>query len=113
VLAGREHIGIAGISMGGYGAVKTALKHPELVGFAGTMSGALDITRRHPSLKRWEHSGKIWTIFGATENGRKDEDVFDLVERQRDGNRVKWFSSCSEQDSLLAVNRRCIRAARE
>jgi S-formylglutathione hydrolase FrmB len=25
VLAGREHIGIAGISMGGYGAVKTAL----------------------------------------------------------------------------------------
>jgi putative tributyrin esterase len=30
VLRGREHRGVAGISMGGYGAVKLALKHPEL-----------------------------------------------------------------------------------
>jgi len=29
-LRGREHTGISGISMGGYGAVKLALKHPEL-----------------------------------------------------------------------------------
>jgi S-formylglutathione hydrolase FrmB len=37
---GREHTGVAGISMGGYGAVKLALKHPALYGFVGTMSGA-------------------------------------------------------------------------
>jgi S-formylglutathione hydrolase FrmB len=49
VLRGREHAGIAGISMGGYGAVKLALQHPELYGFAGGMSGALDITRRSAS----------------------------------------------------------------
>jgi S-formylglutathione hydrolase FrmB len=53
LLTEREHTGIAGISMGGYAAVKLALKHPELYSFAGTMSGALDITRRPASLRRW------------------------------------------------------------
>src|SRR5205807_9687513 len=52
VLRGRQHMGVAGISMGGYGAVKLALKHPELYTFVGTMSGALDITRRPASLRR-------------------------------------------------------------
>jgi len=38
VLEGREHTGIAGISMGGYGAVKLALKHPEVYAFGGSMN---------------------------------------------------------------------------
>ncbi|HMA18599.1 MAG TPA: alpha/beta hydrolase-fold protein, partial [Thermoanaerobaculia bacterium] len=33
--------GITGISMGGFGAVKTALKHPELFGTVSSLSGAL------------------------------------------------------------------------
>jgi poly(3-hydroxybutyrate) depolymerase len=34
VLRGREHTGVAGISMGGYGAVKLALKHPHSTGLS-------------------------------------------------------------------------------
>jgi putative tributyrin esterase len=37
--AGRA---VAGLSMGGYGALKFALKHPDVFSFAGSMSGALD-----------------------------------------------------------------------
>src|SRR4030095_4148863 len=33
--------GIAGLSMGGYGALKFGLKHPEMFAFAASMSGAL------------------------------------------------------------------------
>lgn len=41
VLPGQGARGITGISMGGYGAVKTALKHPELFGSVSSLSGAL------------------------------------------------------------------------
>src|SRR4029077_1401425 len=78
VLKGREHTGIAGISMGGYGAVKLALKHPELYGFAGNMSGSLDITRRAASVPRWGQTWRIWMTFGVRPSTRRDEDVFDL-----------------------------------
>jgi S-formylglutathione hydrolase FrmB len=47
----REDTGVAGISMGGCGAVKLAIKHPALYGSVGTMSGALDITRRPASMR--------------------------------------------------------------
>jgi S-formylglutathione hydrolase FrmB len=41
VLPGKASRGITGISMGGYGAVKTALRHPELYGSVSSLSGAL------------------------------------------------------------------------
>jgi putative tributyrin esterase len=37
----RDGRAIAGLSMGGYGALKFGVKHPELFAFAGSMSGAL------------------------------------------------------------------------
>src|SRR6185503_6649341 len=37
----REARAIAGLSMGGYGAIKFGVKYPELFGFAASMSGAL------------------------------------------------------------------------
>ena len=36
---------IAGLSMGGYGAVKLALKYPDLFAFAGSLSGAFNAER--------------------------------------------------------------------
>jgi S-formylglutathione hydrolase FrmB len=41
VLPGKRARGITGISMGGYGAVKTALKHPGLYASVSSLSGAL------------------------------------------------------------------------
>ena len=106
VLRGREHTGVAGISMGGYGAVKLALKHPELYSFAGSMSGALDITRRDASVRRWGQTLRIWNIFGVRLKARRDEDVFDLLESAKEVQSATWFESCGKDDPLLAVNER-------
>jgi putative tributyrin esterase len=115
VLAGREHRGIAGISMGGYGAVKLALKHPEFYGFAANMSGPLDITSRPASLRRWGKALQVWTIFGVSPATRQDEDVFSLLERSPadELQNMKWFSSCGKSDPLYAVNARFIREMRQ
>jgi S-formylglutathione hydrolase FrmB len=113
VLSGREHRGIAGISMGGYGAAKLSLKHPELYTFTGIMSGALDITRRPPSLRRWGQTWRIWTIFGFRPSARGDEDVFSLLRQRKDAPPSKWFVSCGENDPLLNVNERFARQIRQ
>jgi len=101
VLRGREH---AGISMGGYGAVKVALKHPELYRFAGNMSGSLDITRRAASIPRWRQTWRIWMTFGVRRSTRRDEDVFDLLDGAAEVQKVTWFVSCGKDDPLLSVN---------
>jgi putative tributyrin esterase len=113
VMKGREHTGIGGISMGGYGAVKLALKHPELYGFAASMSGALDITRRPASLRRWGQTWRIWMIFGVQPRSREDEDVFDLLDRDLSLQSTNWFESCGQNDPLRGVNARFVRRMHE
>lgn len=104
VLIGREHTGIAGLSMGGYGAIKLTLKHPEEYGFAGSMSGALDITEREPSWRRLQQTARLWRVFGTPAEFRHDEDVFELMHRSSSLQQVDWFVSCGEKDSLYPVN---------
>ena len=113
VLAGREHTGIAGISMGGYGAAKLSLKHPDLYGFTGIISGVLDITRRPASWHRWGQTCRIWTIFGLRRSTRRDEDVFDLLGDSKQLPQATWFISCGEIDPLHAVGMRFARLMRQ
>ena len=47
-LKGREGRSIAGLSMGGYGALKFGLKYPDKFVFAASISGALDAARHGP-----------------------------------------------------------------
>ncbi len=52
VLAGREHVGIDGISLGGLHALWTGLGHPEVFGSVGAMQAAVR-TRVEPVLRRY------------------------------------------------------------
>ncbi len=113
VLTGREHTGIAGISMGGYGAAKLSLKHPDLYGFTGIMSGALDITRRPASLRRFGQTWRIWTIFGLQRSTRSDEDVFDTLNNSKQLPQTTWFISCGGIDPLHDVGERFARQMRQ
>lgn len=45
ISAAREDTFVAGLSMGGYGAFKLALTHPERYAFAASLSGATDMAR--------------------------------------------------------------------
>src|SRR5271170_3822902 len=46
IAADRQRRAIAGVSMGGFGAIVLALKHPQLFGFAGGISAGFDIPSR-------------------------------------------------------------------
>jgi len=52
----RNHRAITGLSMGGHGALYLALKHPDLFGSAGSMSGGVDL-RPFPS--EWDIAKRI------------------------------------------------------
>jgi S-formylglutathione hydrolase FrmB len=65
VLGAQRSRGITGISMGGYGAVKTALRHPELYGSVSSVSGAI-IPFEWEELKRynWVARFTLMRVFG-------------------------------------------------
>jgi putative tributyrin esterase len=67
---------VAGLSMGGYGALRLALTHPDRYAAAASMSGALDIARAMADPARAELSHRI---FGDAV--RPEEDLFALLER--------------------------------
>jgi S-formylglutathione hydrolase FrmB len=82
VLPGRHSRGIAGISMGGYGAVKLALKRPGLYGSVSSVSGAL-IPIQWEDLPRYNWFAR-WTlkrVFGRSpaDNSLAANDVWEIL----------------------------------
>jgi S-formylglutathione hydrolase FrmB len=61
---GRSNRAIVGISMGGFGAVKLALRHPDLFSFVGGISSAIGVPRRAFSIKRLQQSRHYNAILG-------------------------------------------------
>lgn len=104
----REDNFIAGLSMGGYGAVKAALVCPEVFGGCASLSGSLDITRRgRPyDLEEWRGIFGFDLESAAQLEGTK-HDVFALTEQnKKDGKPfAKMFLWCGTEDSLISVNR--------
>jgi len=86
VLAGPAARGITGISMGGYGAVKIALKHPDLFGAVSSLSGAL-IPIRPEDIRRygWITRLTLKRVFGNPPDARTlaANDVWDLLHETR------------------------------
>ena len=103
----RSHRAIAGLSMGGFGAVVLALKHPDLFVFAGGLSSALDVTFRPFSMKRigqWDEYRSIFGPWGSP--SRRASDPFVLAGSASPEHAPFIFLTCGEQEGLLPVNRR-------
>ena len=106
-IADREHRIIAGLSMGGYGAIKFGLKYPEKFILVGSFSGALGIvalpskaTTTFPSIKN---------VFGEDESPtRKNNDIFRVV-RESAAEQIKAlpfiYFDCGTEDFLFQSNR--------
>lgn len=93
--------GIAGLSMGGYGALRTAFRHPGLFPCAYSLSGALGFARE-PSYAPGEDLNRI---FGG-QVGQPDFDLIELV-RSRLGQPMPTIAfDCGTEDHLLESNRR-------
>jgi S-formylglutathione hydrolase FrmB len=98
---------IAGLSMGGYGAIKIALKHPGVFQAAGSLSGAFDAT--DPAFARLfpTHTAEIEHIFGPPESDtRRQNDVFVMAGEAAPANAPAIFIDCGESDQFLGSNRR-------
>ncbi len=79
---GQAARGISGISMGGYGAVKIALKHPDVFGAVSSVSGAL-VPIGWEDLQRygWITRFTLKRVFGSRRdaNSLAANDVWDLL----------------------------------
>lgn len=101
---------IAGLSMGGYGAVKFGLKSPSTFAFVGSMSGAFGITRVDDQVIQWEALKKSLKLFGAVgSDTRKQNDVFELI-KQLPANRIPslpfiYFDCGTEDTGVFPDNR--------
>lgn len=96
--------GIGGLSMGGYGAVKIALKHPHLFSVAVSHSGAFEKMQ----------SATAHPVFGDPQADRRlryHENPFRLIEHALCGlptERPRLHIDCGMEDALLTANRRFV-----
>lgn len=105
----RRGRAIAGLSMGGYGALKFAFKYPNLFAFAGSLSGALDAAQNLDTL-RPEFRAKLLEVFGKEGSAtRAENDVFRLFDA-RDGTAYPYlYLACGTRDFFLDANRAFVR----
>jgi S-formylglutathione hydrolase FrmB len=100
---------IAGLSMGGYGAVKIALKHPGLFQAAVSLSGAFDATDPPFAESFPAHTEAMGRIFGSpASDTRRDNDVFALAGKVTVAGAPAIYVACGESDRFLASNRRLV-----
>ncbi len=99
----RSGRAIGGLSMGGYGAIKLALKHPEMFASVTSHSGAPGFCRIDLK-KAAELSPEFPRIFGPSPRGGP-EDPFAIVERIDHGRIPALRFDCGVKDFLLDQNR--------
>jgi putative tributyrin esterase len=96
--------GIAGLSMGGYGAIKFGLKSPHTFAFAASMSGAFGITRfsEKEVPASWRESLKLFGPVGS--ETRKANDLFEIIAKlspERVQSLPYFYFDCGTEDSPL------------
>src|SRR5499427_682126 len=105
VRPGSGSRGITGISMGGYGAIKTALKHPDVYGSVSALSGAI-IPFGWDELPRYSFVAR-WTL-KRTFGGKKDDNSLDA----NDAWLMLW-GLCFEEHPVLRCDEVELRAGSE
>ena len=102
----RKDTFVAGLSMGGYGAFKLALRHPERYAAAASLSGALDVVDLVPTLDKAER--KEWTaIFGNLKKlAGSDNDLLHLARQMAASKapRPQLYQCCGGEDFLYEQN---------
>jgi S-formylglutathione hydrolase FrmB len=104
----RHARAVAGLSMGGYGAMKFALKFPGTFVFAASMSGA-QFAVHDPDAKipfGQKYTDQLHNIFGTgVTPTRTDNDVFELAKKRTPAQAPYLMVTCGTEDGLLASNR--------
>ena len=99
---------VAGLSMGGYGAIKYGLKYPSTFAFAGSVSGAFGVTRyteKEMGGASWEPFLKIFGPVGS--ETRKANDVFEITRALTPGRIASlpyFYFDCGTEDAAQHFN---------
>jgi len=105
----REDNFVAGLSMGGYGAFKWAIRHPERFAAAASLSGAVDIAG---SMKNREMSpvrSAFDLIFGERQVEGSEDDLLWLLqqgEKASGGEKPLLYQCCGTEDFLYEDNKK-------
>lgn len=106
IINNRASRAVIGVSMGGFGALNLAFKHPDLFHFVAALSPAIDVTRRRFSLKRMAQTRHFAAIFGGDETpSRRANDPFLLAAHANPATLPTFYITCGDREPLLAPNR--------
>ena len=102
----RESRGVGGLSMGGYGALRLALGHPEVFSVATSHSGAvMHGSRNHPRVGGALQDAEFRRIFGEAPVGT-DHDVLHLAATAKKAGTLPHLRiDCGVDDDLIHDNR--------
>lgn len=110
----REDTFAAGLSMGGYGAMKLGLRCPERFSAVASLSGCLDIVS---TVKRRELANDVYwhSLFGSVEELRgSDDDLLALAEKTATCKLpLLLFACCGTEDFLYQDNQNAVARIRE
>ena len=91
--------------MGGYGALKIALRYHGDFAFAGSLSGALNAPLELGD-KRPEFRGQLLKVFGPPGSTvRADNNLLSLFQSARPKDLPYFYLACGSADDFLQVNR--------
>jgi len=106
-LPDRQNRIVAGLSMGGYGAVKFGLKYPDKFVLAGSFSGAMDAVVKTQNYKHLIKS--VADVFGEENSqARKNNDIFKII-NEASAEKIREFPflfvNCGTEDHQFQSNR--------
>ncbi|MGZ4651167.1 MAG: alpha/beta hydrolase [Kineosporiaceae bacterium] len=100
----REDTFVAGLSMGGYGALKWALRQPERFAAAASLSGAVHVAGLRTRRVRPEDPRLFDRVFGDGDPAGTDDDLFALVDRADSDALPALYLGCGTEDELIGDN---------
>jgi len=108
----REDTFVAGLSMGGYGAMKWALREPWRFAAAATLSGAVALS--HPSERADPEFARLMhNVFGDHPTDGTPDDVLHLMRSAHAAELPRLYVACGTEDFLYYANLALIDAAKE
>ena len=98
---------VAGLSMGGYGAMKLALTYPERFAAAGSFSGAVDIAH----LAESDNAMTKRLFLEPMKVAGSDDDLFHLLEKNADApHKPQLLVACGTADYLYGAHQKLVPA---
>jgi putative tributyrin esterase len=106
VIRSRYGRAIAGLSMGGYGALKIALKRPAVFAAAGGFSSALGVTDPKFDDALTAYKDQLYKTFGpAGSETRTANDILVIAGKTKPETAPSLYLDCGTSDGLLESNR--------